>query len=328
MTDKEKLYQAYYEPDRLWTGGKAIKELHKNTSRQKKNIKSWLAKQALWQVHIPPPKEINHSHYDMTKPNKQHQFDLLYMPHNLFEGNKYKYILTAIDVASRYKVARPLRTKKSSKVAFVLEAIYKKGGVFKYPKAFQCDNGSEFKNEVTKLLQKHNVDIQRATTKYKHTHTAFAEAFNKELAKLSFKPMDLQELQDSEKVSTIWVKNLNKTVNKMNLTVSSMIDMKPMDVIKLDTIRLHKYSEETTLPEDGLYRYLYQPGEQHGDQKRRATDLIWSKNTYRLDRIVQDPGNRVLYYLQDGPDRVFVREELMYVSEDNQVPPDWVSEWK
>ena len=42
----------------------------------KKDIKSWLAKQALWQVHIPPPKEINHPHYDVTKPNEQHQFDL------------------------------------------------------------------------------------------------------------------------------------------------------------------------------------------------------------------------------------------------------------
>ena len=105
----------------------------------------------------------------MTKPNEQHQFDLLYMPHNLFEGNMYKYILTGIDVASRYKVTRPLRTKKSSEVAFVLEAIYKKGGVFKYPKTFQCDNGSEFKNEVTKLLEKNKVEIRRATTKYKDT---------------------------------------------------------------------------------------------------------------------------------------------------------------
>ena len=81
------------------------------------------------------------------------------MPHNLFEGNTYKYVLTGIDVASRYKVTRPLRTKKSSEVAFVLEAIYKKGGMFKYPKVFQCDNGSEFKHEVTKLLEKCNVDI-------------------------------------------------------------------------------------------------------------------------------------------------------------------------
>ena len=66
MTDEEKLYQAYYEPDRLWTGGKAIKELHKITSMSKKDIKSWLAKQALWQVHIPPPKKINHPHFDST----------------------------------------------------------------------------------------------------------------------------------------------------------------------------------------------------------------------------------------------------------------------
>ena len=72
-------------------------------------------------------KRIYHPHYDVTKPNEQHQFDLLYMPHNLFEGNTYKYILTGIDVTSRYKVARPPRTKKSSEVAFVLEAIYKKG---------------------------------------------------------------------------------------------------------------------------------------------------------------------------------------------------------
>ena len=155
------------------------------------------------------------------------------------------------------------------------------------------------------------------------------EAFNKELAKLLFKPKDAQELQDPEKVLTIWVKTLNKAVNKMNNSVSSIIGMKPKDAIKLDTVPLHKtYPGETVLPKDRLYRYLYQPGKQHGDQKRRATDLIWSKNTYRLNRIVQDPGNCVLYYLQDGPDRAFVLEELIHVSEDTQVLQDCVSEWK
>ena len=124
MTDK--LHQEYYQSDRLWTGNKAIKELQKIKSMSKKDIKSWLAKQAVWKVYIPSPKEIHHPHYDVTKPNEQHQFNLLYMPHNFFEGNTYKYILTGIDVTSRYKVTRPLRTKKLSEVAFVLEAIYKK----------------------------------------------------------------------------------------------------------------------------------------------------------------------------------------------------------
>ena len=67
----------------------------------------------------------------------------------------------------------------------------------------------------------------------------------------------------------------------MNNTESSMIGMRPKDAIKLETIPLDKtYPKETVLPEDGLYRYPYQPGEQHEDQKRRATELIWIKNTY------------------------------------------------
>ena len=151
----------------------------------------------------------------------------------------------------------------------MLKAIYKKGDVFNYLKVFQCDKGSEFKQEGTKLLEKHNVDIRRVITKYNHNHTYFVEVFKKDLAKLLFKPMDAQELQDRKKVSTIWVKNLNKVVNKMNNTVLWMIDMKPKDTIKLDTIPLDKiYPEETALPEDGLYRYLYQPGEQHGNKKK------------------------------------------------------------
>ena len=70
--------------------------------------------------------------------------------------------------------------------------------------------------------------------------------------------MDAQELQDPEKVSTIWVKSLNKTVNKMNNTVSSMVGMKPKDAVKLDIAPLDKIcSKETVLTKDGLYRYLY-----------------------------------------------------------------------
>ena len=64
----------------------------------------------------------------------------------------------------------------------------------------------------------------------------------------------------------------------MNNAESSMIGMKPKDVIKLDIIPLDKpYSEETVLPKDGLYRYLYQFGEQHGDQKDGQQTLFGVK---------------------------------------------------
>ena len=80
----------------------------------------------------------------------------------------------------------------------MISDIYKVGPLT-YLKIFQCDNGSKFKAEVTKLLEKHEVRIQRTLTKYKHTHTAFVEALNKMLAERLFKVQDAQELNDPEK---------------------------------------------------------------------------------------------------------------------------------
>ena len=73
--------------------------------------------------------------------------------------SKYKYILPGIDAASRYKVTRPLRTKQTHDVAEMIADIYKVGPLM-YPKIFQCDNGSEFKGDVTKMLEKQEVNIQ------------------------------------------------------------------------------------------------------------------------------------------------------------------------
>ena len=33
--------------------------------------------------------------------------------------------------------------------------------------------------------------------------------------------------------------------------------------------------------------------------------------SYRLREITENPGNHVMYYLADGPERAFVLEELM-----------------
>ena len=97
----------------------------------------------------------------------------------------------------RYKVARPMRTKQTRDVAVMIADIYKVGPLT-YPKIFQCNNGSKFKGEVTKMLEKLEVKIQLVTKKYKHTHTAFVKALNKIFAERLFKVQDAQELNDLE----------------------------------------------------------------------------------------------------------------------------------
>ena len=157
----------------------------------------WLSRQAFWQVHLPAPAHIDKPHYQVTIPNEMHQFDLLYMPSDTLYGNKYKYILAGIDAASRYKVTRPLRTEQVRDMAEMITDIYKVSPLT-YPKIFQCHNGSEFKAEVTKMLEKHGIKILQVTTKYKRTHTAFVEALNKIFAERLFKVQDAQELNDPE----------------------------------------------------------------------------------------------------------------------------------
>ena len=82
------------------------------------------------------------------------------------------------------------------------------------------------------------------------------EALNKILAERLFKVQDVQELNDPEKVSSMWVKHLYGLVDELNDMETEMIWMKPKDAIKLNEVPLvtqESYPEEDTLPEDGLY---------------------------------------------------------------------------
>ena len=86
---------------------------------------------------------------------------------------------------------------------------------------------------------------------------------------------------------------------------TEMIGIKPKNAVVVDQVPLvtrEAYPPEDTLPEDGLYQYLLRPGEEHNNQQCRAMDRIWSKGTYRLREIVENPGNCVMYYLLDRPE--------------------------
>ena len=117
----------YYQPNNLWKGQAAVKKLAELSGEKPKVIKQWLSRQAFWQVHLPAPKRVDRPHYEVTAPNEMYQFDLLYMPSGTLYGKRYKYILAGIDAASRFKVARPLRTKQARDVAEMISDIYKVG---------------------------------------------------------------------------------------------------------------------------------------------------------------------------------------------------------
>ena len=91
------------------------------------DARDWLKRQAIFQIYLPAPRHIPRPKFDEDTPNAVHQADLLFLPHDKVGRKTYKYALTIVDVASRYKEAEPLDGKTAANVAAALERIYKRG---------------------------------------------------------------------------------------------------------------------------------------------------------------------------------------------------------
>ena len=132
-----------------------------------------------------------------------------------------------------------------------------------------------------------------------------------------------------DKRSTEWVARLPAVISALNKEVTRLTGQKPVDAIKKKTVPSKPSTpylrpvgvNEKKLPSGLSVRYLYQPGELEGG-RRRATDPIWSLNVYEIEKIMIKPDAPVIYYLFDGPKRWFVREELLVVPPNIELPPE------
>ena len=326
-----RLANIYYSPRGYWRGLSAIKKLASAAKVSEDVAKDWLKKQAIWQIYLPAPRHIPRPKFDVAVPNAVHQADLLFLPHDKVGRRTYRYALSVVDVASRYKAAEPLTSKTAAEVANALSRIYRRGPL-KWPQLLQVDPGREFMGAVGQLLAKHGVSIRRGHVNI-HRDQGIVEGFNRTLAERLFGHQYAQEmLMNPGEQSREWVKRLPAVVAALNGEVTRLIGKKPVDAIKLQHVPQNSSLvvpgrpvgiREVKLPSVVGVRYSYQPGELEGG-RRRATDPVWSLGVYRLGRSVTKPGEPVLYYLLDGPPRGFVREELLVVPPNTQLPPDGV----
>ena len=324
-----KLAKIYYGPGGYWKGIAAIKKLAEAAKVPEEAAKKWLIRQALWQIYLPALKRIPRPKFDVPTPNRVHQADLLFLPHDkLPRGRKvFKYALTVVDVASRFKEAEPLTSKNSDEVALAFQKIYKRSPL-EWPEMLQVDPGREFMGAVTKEMDKHKTFIRRGRVNI-YRDQAIVERFNRTLGERLFGHQYAEEMLLPEgKRSTAWVKRLPEVVSALNNEVTSLIGKKPAVAIKEKAVYARPSTpytrpvgkREKILPSLVQVRYLYQPGELEGGVQR-ATDPIWSLKVYNIERSFIKPDQPVLYYLRDGPERGFVREELLVVPPNTTLPP-------
>ena len=331
--------KVYYSAKGYWKGYAAIGKLSKEAGVSEQDAKEWLEKQAMWQIYLSPPEYIPRPRWTVSKPNQVHQADLLFLPHDTIFGKVYRYALVVIDVASRYKDAEALRTKESGEISKCFSRIYSRR--LSWPGVLMVDPGREFMGNVTRLMNHHGVDIQRGQAG-NHRSQAFVERANKTLSERLFSHQYAQEMAGggggggSDGRSREWVKRLPQVLKAMNSEPTRLIGKDPSSALSLGQVDVkgEGYKRpvglgEVRLPPGVLVRYLYAPGEGEGGDRRRATDPIWSLGVYNLSRSVVSSDQPVLYYLSSGgggttnrpPKRGFVREELLVVPVDTELPP-------
>lgn len=116
-----------------------------------KDINEWLSKQDVYTLHKTAP--INYKRNRVVVYGKDHQFqaDLVDMTAYSKENDNIKFILTVIDVFSKYSWTRALKNKTGLEVTKAFESILKEGRV---PIKLQTDKGTEFFNKHFQLLMK------------------------------------------------------------------------------------------------------------------------------------------------------------------------------
>ena len=317
----------YYSAEGYWKGYAAIPKLAEKAKVSENEAKQWLAKQAIWQIYLPAPKYIPRPHWTVDKPNQIHQADLLFLPHDRVGRKTYKYALVVVDIASRYKDAEPLTSKESREISEAFKKIYSRR--LKYPKTLMVDPGKEFMGEVSKLMNYHNVKIQRSEAG-NHRAQAFVENANRILGERLFSHQYAQEMI-SDARSRVWVKRLPAILKTLNNTKKRITGKDPNEAIKMKEVNIETKNykravglDEVRLPTEVRVRYLLSPGELEGGERRRATDPIWSIKVYYISGSRISPNQPVLYFLEDGPRRGFVREELQVIPYDTELPPNSV----
>ena len=213
----ETLASIYYDPKHP-AGFSSVLKLSKASGVSTAKVKEWLRKQSTYTLHRMAMKKYPTRKYTVHDIDVQWQADLADVSLISKQNNGYTFILTVIDIFSRYAWARPLKNKSGKEVAAAFKDIFREGRI---PKRIQTDQGKEFENRhVKSLFREHNIELFSVKSAYK---AAIVERFNRTLKSRLWKYFTMMLKQK-------WTAVLQDAVYAYNHSKHRTLGMRPVDV--------------------------------------------------------------------------------------------------
>jgi len=186
----------------------------------RKHVKEFLTNQLAYSIHKPARHKFTRNHTYTSDIDKQWQADLADMQTLADQNDDNRYILTCIDILSRYAWAIPIKSKSGKDVLSGIKQLFKKAHPRK-PKLFQTDKGTEFFNTDVSGFFKANNITQFASNSDKKA--AVIERFNRTLKNRIYAYFTSNNTKR-------YVDVLDDIVDAYNNTRHRSIHMRPIDV--------------------------------------------------------------------------------------------------
>lgn len=165
----------YYDPRQPGSFG-GIAALARAARLPKKQVVEWLRAQDTYTLHKPARKRFPRNRYVVFGPHELWQADLNDMRGLSQYNDGVNYLLTVIDVFSKWLYAVPLKSKSGQEVAEAFQRIFTKAR----PRCLQTDKGTEFTGAVVKrVFKRHGVTY--VTTQNPDVKAAVVERVNRTL---------------------------------------------------------------------------------------------------------------------------------------------------
>lgn len=201
------------------------------------------------QLLRPKPKVLRHRAIITSDVGKKAQVDLIGPLENPGLNNNYNYILTFVDLFSKFCAARPLKSKKGGGVIAGVDSILEKMKPEHRPRVLQADNGGEFSTTFERHVKNAwGVKVVHSSP-FKPSTNGAIERLNGTLKQLLFSNM---ARYDSKR----WVDLLDSVIDNINNTRHSVTGHTPLEALENSAVRsevaenIKKAAEERKHPED------------------------------------------------------------------------------
>ena len=151
------LERLYYESNRPSALG-GVEKLYRAAKKHgitRSEVIAWLQLQPGYTLHKPARRRFRRNKVFVNGIDDQWQADLVDLQ-SLSRWNRgHKYLLTCLDILSKYAWVVPLKTKTGSELVKAFTKIFQQG---RKPDKLQTDAGTEFKNKTFQtFLKQHHV---------------------------------------------------------------------------------------------------------------------------------------------------------------------------